>query len=253
MGVVAVTGASGFVGRFVVDALRPHHDVKLIDIIPPNHSTDLEFVRTDIREIQEVERAFAGVTHVVHMAAIVRDRAKRPLRDFADVFVLGTWNVFEAAVRNEVKRIVNVSSIIATGQPEINPASLPTRAVDPPHFSAADIPNANLTYSLGKYLGEQIASAYSAAHGIESVVIRPGVVAGDGMNGQPSRPQEPEPYWFMYVHPADLAQAIAKAVLAESTPTGVYNIVAGRTDSRYDWEPARVELGYKPTNNWNEL
>lgn len=253
MAIVAVTGASGYVGQFVVKALAPHRTVRIVDIAEPRYPHEAEFVRADVRELSQLHSAFEGAEAVVHMAALVRDRTSRPLRDFADIMVLGTWNALEAAVDTGVRRFVSISSIIATGHPLSDVPTLPIRAADPPHFSPLDLPEANLRYSLGKLLGEQLAHAYRAAHGLDIVVVRPGVVAGDGVNGEPRRPENHPPYWFMYVHPEDLAHGIARAVLTAEAPARVYNIVAGRVDSLYDWEPARRELDYAPTHNWDAL
>lgn len=240
---VLITGAAGYQAGFIIERLRERYELTLFDRAEPQF--DLPFVRGDVTDYADVERACAGQQAVVHLVALVRERFDKPPWLFADVMVKGTWHVAEACVKQGVQRLVNVSSIVAIGWPER--ADRPYRVGDPARFRAND-----LSYCLAKHLGEEIGRAYHQAHGLRVIHLRPGVIAGDGLNPGPQPPADPVQPWFLYVDPRDVAQAVDRA-LETDVPHGCYNIVAGRRDSLFDWTQARDEIGYRPEHNWPEI
>jgi len=240
---VLITGAAGYLARFVIERLRERHALTLFDRVEPK--SDLPFMQGDVTDYADVERACAGQDAVAHLVALVRERFDKPPWMFADVMVKGTWNVAEACVRQGVKRLVNISSIIAIGWPERT--DRPYRIGDPAQFRAGD-----LSYCLAKHLGEEIGHAYHQAHGLSVIHLRPGVIAGDGLNPGPQPPANPSAPWFTYVDPRDVAQAVERA-LETDVAYGRYNIVASRRDALFDWTQARDEIGYRPEHNWPEI
>ena len=242
---VLITGASGYLGGFVVERLSSQHELTLFDRVEPTQSNRLRYLQGDVTSYTDVENACAAQDAVVHLVALVRERYDKPHTLFADVMVKGTWNVAEACVKQGVKRLVNVSSIIAVGMPPRR--EQPYRTDESTHFRPND-----LFYCLSKYLGEQIGNAYHQAHGLSIIHIRPGVIAGDGANPGPKLPEDTDKPWFIYVDPRDIAQAVEKALTTDVT-FGCYNIVAGRRDSLFDWRSASEGLGYQPEYNWDEI
>jgi nucleoside-diphosphate-sugar epimerase len=243
---VLVTGAAGYLGRFVVERLRPAYTLRLFDRTTPSFPTDdREVHRGDVTLYDDVVRACEGQDAVVHLIALVRERFDKPPSLFADVMVKGTWNVAEACVRNGVPLLVNISSIVACGWPADTSSAY--RVGSPSRFRAAD-----LHYCLAKRLGEEIGAAYHEAHGLRIIHLRPGVIAGDGLNREPERPAGAPAFWFTHVDPRDVAQAVERA-LCTDLRAGTYQIVAGRDDALFDWRPARDELGYAPAHNWPDI
>ncbi len=106
---VLVTGASGFVGRAVVDTLLYRgHNVRAFvhaETSPLPDHPNVTRVVGDIRDLHALEGAMAGVNYVVHCAARKNDE-----KDSADVNIEGTKNVMEACRIAGVKRIVNMST-----------------------------------------------------------------------------------------------------------------------------------------------
>jgi nucleoside-diphosphate-sugar epimerase len=264
---VLILGAAGYLAGFIIERLRAGCDLTLADIVEPagEAAAGLPFLRTDVTAAEEVARACEGQEAVVHLVALVRERFDKPPPLFADVMVRGTWNVAEACVQRGVKRLVNISSIVACGWPAR--VDRPYRVGDPAQFGARD-----LSYCLAKSLGERIGDAYHQAHGLSVIHLRPGVIAGDGLNPGPQPPgatdacacsasagaamsvhsAQPQDFWFVYVDPRDVAQAV-ECALQTNVARGCYNIVAGRDDALFDWRPARDEIGYQPQHNWPEI
>ncbi len=244
---VLITGASGYLGGFVVERLRQRYELTLADIKPPwwDHG-DLRFVPMDVTDYAQVEAACEGQDGVVHLVAYVRDRFDKAAGQMCDVMVKGTWHVAEACVRKGVGRLVNVSSVIACGS--MPTCDEPYRVTDPPQFREGDF-----FYCLSKHLGEQVCFAYHQAHGLNVLSLRPGVIAGDGLNPGPEQYENPGRPWFIYVDPHDVAQAVDLAVAAEHVSFGCYNIVATRRDSLFDWSEAERDLGYRAEYTWPEI
>jgi nucleoside-diphosphate-sugar epimerase len=124
---VAVTGASGMLGRFVVAALERHDVIAVDRVACEGHST----VLADMRDRTALADALAGCEAVIHLAAI--DGARAATEDeFYEVNVMGTWNVLATAERLGLRRAVVCSSVSALGlRPAAPPQALPI-AVDHP-------------------------------------------------------------------------------------------------------------------------
>ncbi len=106
---VLVTGASGFVGSSVVDALlergyRVRALVRSVESVLPTHPNVVRVIG-DVRDLHSIEAGMAGVTHVVHLAARKNDE-----KDSANVNIGGAKNVIEACRIVGVRRIVNLST-----------------------------------------------------------------------------------------------------------------------------------------------
>ena len=245
---VLITGASGYLAGFIVGALRESCELTLMDRVAPADSdprADLSFIQADVSDYEQVQAACKGQDLVVHLVALVRERFGLPADVYCDVMVKGTWHVAQACVTQRVKRLINISSIVALGWP--TPDGIPSRPEVGGRFADGD-----LFYALSKALGETIGKAYHQAHGLEVIHLRPGVIAGDGLNQGPKPPTEPTDHWFIYVDPRDVAHAV---VQAQKAPIGygTYNIVAGRSDGMFDWSSAAEDLGYSPQHNWPEI
>ena len=241
---VLVTGAAGYLAGFIIAELEAEYALTLFDRVPME--TTHPFIQGDIIDPGVVARACAGQDAVVHTIALVRGRGSHPVADFADIMVKGTWNVLEAGAAQSLKRLINISSVVADGFPALG--SRPFLPGDGPFYSPDD-----LYYSVSKKLGEVLGDAYARAHGLDVIHLRPGVIAGDGANPEPSSDTTglSQP-WFMYVDPRDVAQSVSGA-LKTSRRSGTYCIVAGRSDSLFDWRPAAAEIGYAPQYNWPEI
>jgi CDP-glucose 4,6-dehydratase len=178
---VFVTGATGLLGGWLVDALlaRGAHVVGLVrDGIPRSRLVAerlidrIDVVRGDVTDYFCVERALAEfeIECVFHLAAqtIVGIANRSPLSTF-ETNVRGTWNVLEASRRQPtVRRVIVASSDKAYGDQERLPydESTPLQGRHP--------------YDVSKSAADLIAQSYWTTFGLRTAVTRCGNLFGGG-------------------------------------------------------------------------
>lgn len=243
---VLITGASGYLGRHLVQDLSRDFELTASDLVP---SADLpegvRWIPCDVVDEGSVKTLVAGHDAVVHTVAIVRDRAGVPISRFLQVIVGGTWNVLEAAAITGVTRVVNISSVLVGG--------IPT-GLDHPMVVGERYPGnvRDRAYQLSKTMGETVTDIYRSYYPELSVVdLRPGIIAGDGANADPVRVDEP--FWFMHVDVRDLVLAVRTCLETNPPPSGTYQVVAARSDSKYSWREAHDEIGFVARHCWDEI
>jgi len=158
-----ITGG-GFLGLRLARALLAQgQSVRVLDVAPaPASAADIEWMLGDVSSLETVALALADCTHVIHLAALLTPAcAADPVRG-AQVNLLGTLNVFEAARRAGLKHVVYASSAGVYGPDD------------------ATQPRPTTLYGTWKLAAEGIARAYLADHGLSSVGLRPFVVYGAG-------------------------------------------------------------------------
>lgn len=108
-----MTGATGFVGRAVIPALRAHgYAVRCL--VRRGSELDLrgmeaiERVEGDILSSDSLERDMAGCDTVVHLVGIIREE---PGRSFERIHTQGTLNVLQAAAATGVRRYLHMSAL----------------------------------------------------------------------------------------------------------------------------------------------
>jgi NADH dehydrogenase len=110
--VILVTGGTGFVGGYVVHALRAHeHDVRCLARDPAKaaklSSWGVELARGDMTDPASVRAALAGCDVVVHLVAIRQGKVEQ----FERIMIEGTRQLVAAAKEAGVRRFVLMSAL----------------------------------------------------------------------------------------------------------------------------------------------
>jgi UDP-glucose 4-epimerase len=181
-----VTGAKGFIGAWTVKNLVERGDRpylldldtdahRLRALLSPEQMQAFTFIRGDVTSFEDVERAVAqnGITHIIHFAALQVPACAANPRLGAQVNVVGTLNVFEAARAHAgvVKKVVYASSAAVFGPEELyGSTTVPEGApLEPTNH-----------YGVFKQCNEGNARIYFKNHGISSAGLRPWAVYGVG-------------------------------------------------------------------------
>ena len=149
---ILVTGGAGFVGLNVVEQLLARGEaVAIFDLSPPPREFKVLFEKGDVTDREVLEKAFSTqkVEKVVHLAAITAgaERDAREPRRIAEVNLLGTLNVLEAARRHGVRRFVHASTGALYGKAGIGVAE--------PLDEEAHRPVPESMYGITKYAAER--------------------------------------------------------------------------------------------------
>lgn len=170
---ILLTGASGFVGRAVLGALKQKRSVRIAIRRPDaiDLSDDVDFFQASLSPQQDWSSALSGVSAIIHCAArvhVTNEEAVDPLTEFRRVNVDGTLRLARQAIEAGVQRFVFISSIKVNGEQ--------SRADYP--FVADQTPAPSDPYGMSKYEAEAGLRALSKETGMEVVIIRPPLVYG---------------------------------------------------------------------------
>jgi nucleoside-diphosphate-sugar epimerase len=231
-GPVLVTGAGGCIGSWVLALLtRAGVPAVAFDLTEDKRRPRLlmseeqlarvRWLSGDIGDSHTTHKAVeaSAAKAIVHLAALQVPFCKADPVAGAQVNVVGTVNVFEAARKLGIERIAYASSIAAHGAVE-GRGTLPT------------------LYGAYKYCNEQTAKVYSQDWGVHSVGLRPGVVYGVGRDqgltskttvallaAAAARPYEiPFRGAISWLHAGEVASAFLKAVSKPHQGSPVFDI-----------------------------
>jgi nucleoside-diphosphate-sugar epimerase len=164
---VLVTGGAGFIGSNIVrELIRDGFIVKVIDDLSTGHKRNLDGLEVDfyngsILDLPLLNIAMKDVQIVFHLAASIgREKSINfPLID-AELNLLGTLNVLDSMVKNDVKKIIFSSSAAVYGEPKVE-------KVDLDHVTEPNSP-----YGVSKLAAEKMIQVYKEIHNIDYVILR---------------------------------------------------------------------------------
>lgn len=171
----AVTGADGFIGSHLVEALvRRGHRVRALalynslgswgwlDALDPEVLAEVEVVAGDVRDAEFVARLCAGVDTVFHLAALIAiPYSYAAPRSYVETNAVGTLNVLEGVRAGGVRRMVHTSTSEVYGTALRVP-------IDEDHPLQGQSP-----YSASKIAADQMVEAYVRSFDVPAVTLRP--------------------------------------------------------------------------------
>jgi UDP-glucose 4-epimerase len=164
-----VTGGAGFIGSHLATALVERGDtVRVLDNLSTSGGSNLahlnsqvEFLKGDLLDQGQLERAVAGVEVVFHQAALasVPRSVEKPLETH-EACATATLRLLDASRRAGVRRVVYAGSSSAYGNQRASSKR------------ESDVPSPLSPYAAAKLAGEAYCQAFTASYGLETVVIR---------------------------------------------------------------------------------
>lgn len=233
---IAVTGATGFLGRYIVETLqeRGAHVIGVVrnpDKVPELKAQGVELRKADLAEKDRLAEAFRGTDAVVSNAALF-NISNQKWEDHLKANIDGTRNVFEAVKDSGVNRVVHVSSV-AVYSGHKKPVT-----EDHPQFTEKSRKSRLTVYPISKALSEQLAWKLAGTNSLELTTVRPSAIYGAfDTNFTPwirrlmKLPVAPSPAGLIFplVYAGDVAEAIARVLEKPDVSTGkAYNISGDR-------------------------
>ena len=222
-----LTGAAGGLGQALRERLKANcsvlrlSDVKAFGAVGPGE----EIVLADLAETAAVDAMVNGVDAIVHLGGI---SVEGPFGPILQANILGLYNLYEAARKHGVRRVVFASSNHVTGfyrQGETITADHP--------------PRPDGLYGLSKAFGEDLSRFYFDRYGIETACVR------IGSSFPEPKDRRMLATWLSY---DDLHRLITACL---TTPVLGHSIVFGMSDNAVTWwDNSRARhIGYMPKDS----
>lgn len=178
---VLITGATGFIGRHLIELISQHNIFKKVRILVRNSSnqnlikfykeniSDLEIHYGDLTNYESLVSSLDGCDSIINLAACVTYK-KIPLLN--KVNVEGVKNLCEASLKFDIKKIVHISSTASLGYADDKNSSLNESR----EFTLL---GKGYWYAESKYKGDQVALSYYKDKGLPIVICLPSEVYGE--------------------------------------------------------------------------
>lgn len=224
---VLITGAAGAIGRELRAGLAGRYGaLRLSDRAPLGEARNgEELVQAELEDMGQMLEATRDCEAVVHLGGIPEEASWENIHA---ANLVGTYNLYEAARLNGVRRIVFASSNHVVG------FYRRTREV-----SIHEPMRPDTRYGLSKACGEMIARLYADKYGIESVCLRIGSFRPKPLDAR---------MLSTWISPRDTLQLVTRAL---ETPGIHYEVVYGVSNNKRRWwaNPAAETIGFEPQDN----
>jgi len=233
---ILITGAAGTIGQLLVKHLGNRYDMVLTDIVEPSHTGDHTYIHAELSELAAMENVFnhsPGIDTIVHLGADIRREA--PWESLLPNNIVATYNVFEAAHRAGVKRIIFASSINSVdGYPEGVQVNT-TMPVAPPNL-----------YGATKAWGEALARFYSDQKGVVVHCLRIGWLTPH--DGEFLQNEATNILLHMTITHNDLLRFF-DACLESKHGFKIWHVLSNNFWNRLDISDTCEQLGYAPLDD----
>ncbi|UZR28058.1 NAD-dependent epimerase/dehydratase family protein [Methylococcus mesophilus] len=238
---VLITGINGLIGGILHRELSDTYILFGLDREGPFSDRIASVDIADAERLCDTFRRFAPLDAVIHLAG--DSKVYADWEHCLSANIVGTRNVYEAARRTSVKRVVFASSNHVTGGYE-QPAgeSAGEALAPPPRITVRDPIRPDSDYGVSKAFGEALARFYCDRFGISSICLRIGsVLRDDDPTHEPRHLQT----WLSH---RDLIQLVERCLSAD-VEFGIYYGVSDNKDRFWSIVEATAELGYHPLDD----
>ena len=224
MKTILITGAAGDIGSRLRKLLKGvYPQLRSSDIRKPSDlAAGDDFIAADLGDYAQVETIVTGVEGIVHLGGFA---VEGPWDTIHRANIVGCYNLFEAAYRAGVKRVIFASSNHAIGfypRTQRIGVNVPVRP--------------DSRYGVSKAFGEALGALYANKHGLRVTCLRIGNLADAPVD---------ERRLSIWVSPEDLAQLVR---IGLEHPDIRYEIFYGVSDNAASWwdNSNAQRFGYRP-------
>lgn len=252
---VLVTGAEGTIGTAVRTYLGDRYELHSLTLEPQDFPSHV----ADIADLDAILPAFAGMDAVVHLAASAA--VESAWEDVLHNNLIGTYNVFEAAHRAGVERVVFASSNHTIGMYEVDGAPYIHDLNDTRVYDHTVELRPDSLYGVSKVYGETLGRYYLERFGLKVFSLRIGTVrADDDPTSEEVRSNSPalmdlteeqrlQRMRATWLSQRDCCQLISRCLDVEDVNWAVVYGISNNPRQFWDIEHARELLGYDPQDS----
>jgi uronate dehydrogenase len=232
MSKIALSGAAGSMGRILrIELHKRGVDLRSagrLRLEPLYEGEDI--MDGDLREPVVVDRLLRGIDVLIHLAGV---SVEQPLPELIEHNLLGLYQVYEGARRNNVRRVIFASSNHAFGMHSVKDKLKLDAPFRPDGF-----------YGLSKVWGEAMARMYWDKHGIEGIVVRIGTAHG--------KPPSEARHLSTWLGTEDLTQLMMQCITVPDV--GFMAVWGVSNNTRSYWDNTGAEqLGFEPRQNGEDF
>ena len=227
---ILLLGAAGGIGGAIREGLRGRYGLmRLADIAPMSAAgPGEESVHADLLDIPSLVTAMSGIDCVVHMAGVPVEPETQAWDQVLPANIIGVHNLFEAARRSGVKRVLFASSHHAAG---FHRRDTPT--------AETMVPRPDSYYGVSKVFGEAMGRLYADKFGLQVLILRIGAY-----RDAPSDPRQ----LSVWISPRDMVALVRCGI--EAPDFGYETVYGVSANIRKFWDNSDVAfLGYAPVDN----
>jgi UDP-glucuronate decarboxylase len=183
---IILTGGAGFIGSHLVEELSRSNKIVIFDNCSRDaikftsilENKNVEFIKGDILDAEQVNKATKNVDIIIHLAAIagVATVLNNPTKTFK-VNLIGTYNLLEAAKGLKLDRFVDFSTSEVYGK-------MANNVTEESETKQGPISESRWVYAVSKLSSEFLTHSYHAEFGLPSVSIRPFNIYGPRQIGE---------------------------------------------------------------------
>ncbi|MCC7263942.1 MAG: NAD(P)-dependent oxidoreductase [Candidatus Latescibacteria bacterium] len=233
---VLITGAAGRIGNELRARLKGRYTLRLLDRRPVPEPEG-EALVCDLGDLAGLEAACAGMDAVVHLAGNPGNSALWEV--LLEDNIKGTYNLFEAARRQAVKRVIFASTNHVTGFYEFEGIYTTPEMQERP----------DSLYGVSKAFGEDLGRFFVDQHGLAVICLR----IGSFLPEEAVRNRKGDRVLSTWLSPRDCAQLVWRGIEAEAVKFGIFYGISGNKRAYWDTQNARQLLGYAPEDDAERL
>lgn len=172
---IIVTGAEGFIGSHLVEALvieghkvrafclyNSFNNIGWLSELTPEMLKNVDIILGDIRDFDSINASIKGMEVVYHLAALIAiPYSYKSPESYIDTNVKGTLNVLRASLNNTVNQVIHTSTSEVYGTAQFVP-------ITEQHPIIGQSP-----YSASKIAADQLAYSFYCSYGLPVSTIRP--------------------------------------------------------------------------------
>ncbi|WP_137288712.1 NAD-dependent epimerase/dehydratase family protein [Natronorubrum halophilum] len=245
---IAITGASGRVGREAIEAFPDAN----LTLFSHSETEDLDTQPIDITDRDEFVDVLEGQDVLIHLAANPGPRAEWD--EVSGPNVEGLYNAYAAAAENDLERVVFSSSNHAVNMSNtVSPIRPETTVGKPDVVRPDDGMDPDTYYGVTKVFGEAMGHYYAKRHGMDVVNLRIGwLLSPDELRREVEERGAPGERFArgMWLSPADCRRVIRAAATTslDENPTTVHGI-SNNSERFLSLSETMLELAYRPRDD----